>query len=157
MKKLTEEVKERLCEAFSKGATTVLACCYAGVAPSSFYTWIKLAENQLENHEDGQPEDEYLEFYKRLKKTEATAALDLLDCIEAAAKRGQWQAAAWKLERRYPDDYGRSAKEKSSDIAKSDDATDEERADRVASLLDQARTKQASERLGDASNQGNDA
>jgi hypothetical protein len=31
--------------------------------------------------------------------------------IEAAANEGAWQAAAWKLERRYPHEYGRSAVE----------------------------------------------
>ena len=28
--------------------------------------------------------------------------------IEQAANQGHWQAAAWKLERRYPQEYGRT-------------------------------------------------
>ena len=31
--------------------------------------------------------------------------------IEQAAKDGTWQAAAWKLERRYPQEYGKTVQE----------------------------------------------
>jgi hypothetical protein len=38
---------------------------------------------------------------------EGQAGVKWLAKIEREASEGSWQAAAWKLERRYPNDYGR--------------------------------------------------
>lgn len=46
------------------------------------------------------------EFALMLEQAEALAAARWLDQIEQAASDGNWQAAAWKLERRFPDVYG---------------------------------------------------
>jgi cell wall assembly regulator SMI1 len=43
----------------------------------------------------------------RLDAAEGQAVIRWLEQIEHAAMQGNWQAAAWKLERRYPDQYGR--------------------------------------------------
>jgi hypothetical protein len=44
----------------------------------------------------------------RLAEAEGRAAIGWLALIEQAAREGNWQAAAWKLERRYPETYGRT-------------------------------------------------
>jgi len=49
----------------------------------------------------------FLQFFKDIKEAEGKAAFEWLDKIEKAANEN-WQAAAWKLERRYPGDYGRT-------------------------------------------------
>ena len=45
-----------------------------------------------------------------IRQSEAQAAQRWLNFIEKAAEAGEWQAAAWKLERRYPDTYGRKTR-----------------------------------------------
>ena len=37
--------------------------------------------------------------------------IELVQRINAAAERGTWQAAAWTLERRYPEEFSTHAKE----------------------------------------------
>lgn len=50
-------------------------------------------------------------FSAAVKKAEATRAQAAMRSIEKAAKEGQWQAAAWYLERRYPHEYGKTVQE----------------------------------------------
>ena len=45
---------------------------------------------------------------KSIKNAEAKDKLKRLAIIRQAAESGTWQAAAWELERRYRDEYGRS-------------------------------------------------
>lgn len=100
--KLTDERRERLVEAIKKGATYELACGYAGISYESFRQWMKAgAEAQ-----SGQ----FLALFAAIKEAEGEAAYGWLDKIENAASE-HWQAAAWKLERRYPQDYGRQVQE----------------------------------------------
>ena len=90
--KYTPEVIEKLTQALAMGATYELACGYAGIAPSTFYDWIEKKP----------------EFSETVKGAEGKAAVGWLAKIEKAANNGAWQAAAWKLERRYPEQYGRT-------------------------------------------------
>ena len=48
------------------------------------------------------------EFHARLTEAEGRAAIGWLAKIEKVANEGDWKAAAWKLERRYPETYGRT-------------------------------------------------
>jgi hypothetical protein len=65
------------------------------------------------------------EFSDAVKKAEGQAAVGWLAKIEKAANEGEWQAAAWKLERRYPQSYGRKVTEMRGSLDLSD-KTDEE-------------------------------
>jgi transposase len=89
--KLTPERQERLCQAIELGATYAHACNYAGISYETFRRW------QRENSA----------FHDAIKMAEGKATVGWLAKIEREADNGSWQAAAWKLERRYPDDYGR--------------------------------------------------
>jgi|GEM_PF-2083673 transposase len=102
-------VKEKILTALAKGATYTLACGYAGIAYQTFRDWMKkgeplahLFEEQIEFH----PDRIYYEFYCDVKRVESYAALKWLEKIDNAADV-HWQAAAWKLERRHPSEYGR--------------------------------------------------
>jgi hypothetical protein len=90
--KYTPDTVDRICEAISMGATYDLAAGYGGISYETFNTW----------------RSEKPAFSDAVKAAEAKAAVGWLTKIEDAAKDGAWQAAAWKLERRYPQDYGRT-------------------------------------------------
>lgn len=90
--KYTPETVDKLTQAIRLGATYQLACDYADISMQTFITW-----------RNTKPE-----FLEAIKRAEGTAAVTWLAKIEAAASDGNWQAAAWKLERRYPDHYGRN-------------------------------------------------
>lgn len=91
--KFTEEVKVKLLVAIRKGAPYVIACNYAGIGETSFHKWKSDAKKGLN--------PEFAEFMKDLKAAEGETALNWLHVIDKAMIEGNWQAAAWKLERRY--------------------------------------------------------
>jgi hypothetical protein len=89
----TPDVKERLLVAIRKGAPYDMACAYAGISYSCLNKWRKKAET-------GQDPD-FVQFFHDLNQIKAQTALVWLDKIDKAMNDGVWQAAAWKLERRY--------------------------------------------------------
>jgi hypothetical protein len=93
--KYTPEVVGKLTATIRLGTTYKLACDYAGISTDSFERWRR----------------DNAGFAARIKEAEGAAAVAWLQQIEDAATRGTWQAAAWKLERRYPQDYGRRAEQ----------------------------------------------
>lgn len=110
-------VINKLKEAFRLGASIEIACGYAGIDESSYYVWQKKADNG---------EKEYIDLFKVIKGSMAIGDMKCLDKITQAAEGGVWQAAAWKLERRHPDEYGnnvglRDANQKLDKILKDKD------------------------------------
>lgn len=93
--KLTPEVQERICQAIAIGATYDLACKYGGITAETFAQWRKGKSG----------------FSEAVQEAEGRAVVGWLAKIEKAASDGTWQAAAWKLERRYPQDYGRTVQD----------------------------------------------
>lgn len=91
--KFTEETREKILVAIRKGAPYEIACDYAGITYSCFNQWMHKAKD------DHIPE--FVEFFDRLKEAKGHTALIWLDKIDKAMNEGAWQAASWKLERRY--------------------------------------------------------
>lgn len=85
----TPETVERITDALRRGMTHKLACAAARIHVDTFYTWIA----------------QYPEFSEAVKKAEADFAQKNLAIIQDAADNGSWQASAWLLERRHPEDY----------------------------------------------------
>ena len=102
--KLTDLVEQRLRYATAKGATRKLACRYAGVSPDALSEWLKLGAAELEA---GDEEGRHARLLRALRQAEGEAGVEWLEKIDAAALGGDWRAAAWKMERLYPDEYGR--------------------------------------------------
>jgi hypothetical protein len=116
--KLSPDTQERIEHALQLGATFELAAQYGGIAYNTFNEWRKRGEAELARRDNPrvkpgtkrwEAEQPFVEFYEATKKAEALAAIGWLAKIEKAANDGNWQAAAWKLERRYPERYGRKA------------------------------------------------
>lgn len=96
--KLTPEVQKMFIDAYSVGTPIRLACQYAGISEATYFAWVVRGEKR---------EQPYLEFLEAVQKSQGRAVVGWLAKIEAAANEGNWQAAAWKLERRYPEEFGR--------------------------------------------------
>jgi hypothetical protein len=109
-----EGVTLRFLHAIEKGATYAIACGFAGIGYNTFNEWRKRAEGLLNLTEEElatHPDKAYVDFYWRVKEVECFAAMKWLDKIESAANI-HWQAAAWKLERRHPEEYAKPEKDK---------------------------------------------
>jgi hypothetical protein len=89
--KRTADTAKRFCDAIRLGATYDLAARYAGMSDTTFERW-----------RESDPD-----FAEQVRDAEGAAAVKWLEKIEDAANNGEWTAAAWKLERRYPHEYGR--------------------------------------------------
>jgi transposase len=97
--KLTAETQKRILSALRVGATHEHAATSAGIHYATFRRWMQQGERATRG--------QFCEFCEAVKSAEAVAAVGWLAAIEKAAQTGQWQAAAWKLERRYPEAWGR--------------------------------------------------
>jgi len=92
--KLTDELVEVFIRAIKLGCPIRDACGCAGIAESTYYKWMQLADS---NRRDAK---RFQKFRTRVKEAEGEATQRWLAIIEKAASEGSWQAAAWKLERR---------------------------------------------------------
>ena len=96
--KLTPETQERICTAIAAGNYTVVAAAFAGIGQSTFYRWMESGEAATSGV--------YREFWEAVKKAESQAESRNVALIERAANE-HWQAAAWWLERKHSDRWGR--------------------------------------------------
>lgn len=102
--KLTADVQARVVQAIMAGATYEHAAMYGGIAYRTFAEWMQKGAGGREP---------YAQFVQAVKDAEGAAAVANLAHIRKAASDGTWQAAAWLLERRYPEMYGRQRHEHS--------------------------------------------
>lgn len=112
--KLTKDVETRLVWALQMGATYAHACQYAGIDYTTFRKHMNRGEKEAERRHSGgksdgkvaEREKPFFDFFEAIKSAEGRMVVQQLMTIETASKE-YWQAAAWKLERRYPREYGR--------------------------------------------------
>ena len=90
--KLTERTKNDIVKALKAGNSRKDSAIFAGVAESTFYNW-------MDRGRVGEP------LYA-VEKAEAHSVVRNVAIIQRAAEE-TWQAAAWWLERKRPDDWGR--------------------------------------------------
>lgn len=94
---MTPENTKRICEALRMGSSYELACDYAGVHYTTYRSWMRKAADRIEAGAD--ESDQYVKFQYEIKKAIGDRTLCWLKIIQNSAENGQWQAAAWKLER----------------------------------------------------------
>ncbi len=97
---LTPERESLLMAAIARGLPLKEAASLAGISYDTLNRWRN--EAQAEN-----APPEFRHFCEALKRAQAAAVDILLGRIQEAAQRGDWKAAAWILERRHPDAWGR--------------------------------------------------
>jgi transposase len=107
---LTREVHEKVREALDAGAYQRDAAVYAGISPRTFYGWLNRAREAEESLDRGEPVEsvdrELIAFLHMVEGARARVAVDLLTVVQTAARR-DWRAAAWFLERSYPEQWGK--------------------------------------------------
>lgn len=99
---LREGLTKDLCDALMAGNTIRNSCALAGITEATYYRYMQEAGRA----EEGSP---LSEFCKSVKKALADAEHRNVLVIQTAAKT-HWQASAWFLERRYPQEWGRNDK-----------------------------------------------
>jgi hypothetical protein len=95
--KLTDVLQHTLVFALQEGASIEHACDYAGIAPSTYYEWLQRA---------AAGEDLFLEFGEAVTRARGHGIVTDLCAISDAVRAHDWHAAAWRLQHRYPAEYG---------------------------------------------------
>lgn len=114
--KLTPEVQREVCAAIAAGNYIEPSAMRAGIDKVTLYNWLRKAGNEINRVNRGiakgrnckitaklQP---YVDFLHAVKKAEAEAEARDVAIISKAALT-QWQAAAWRLERKHYRRWGR--------------------------------------------------
>jgi hypothetical protein len=99
---------ERLIEALKAGSYRIDACRAAGIHYNTLLAWEKKGESQQSG--------EYVDFLWALRKAEAEAVVSNVGVITGAAQGGDWRAAAWFLEHKYPNNWARLEKRAVNDL-----------------------------------------
>lgn len=100
--KLTPELQKEICATLLQGAYVETAAALHGVTKQTLYEWFKRG-NQGEA-----PYDAFIDAVKRVEAQSETIALNRINT--AAEDPKNWTAAAWRLERKHPDRWGRREK-----------------------------------------------
>ena len=110
--KLDERTQEKIISAIKAGNYIETAAAYAGISKNTLYEWLKRGEREKQRVEKSnkakikKSEEIYVIFTDAVEKALAEAEMrDVLIIGKAAEK--EWQAAAWRLERKFPDRWGR--------------------------------------------------
>ena len=95
--KLTAEVIENIQNWLRMGYFVEDAARMAGIHKATLYRWLEQGREDREN----EVERLYADFCDAMERSRAEAEGMYLNSIKTAASRGQWQAAAWWLERSF--------------------------------------------------------
>ena len=114
---LTDGVRELVVRHLESGSSLEVAARAAGVARRTLQRWLAAGEEAETADEAGSKlsarEQAYLELREAAAEARARAQVRALATIQKAGLDGSWQAAAWFLERVFPEEFSaRRAREK---------------------------------------------
>ena len=96
--KLTPEVQNAIVDAIRRGNYIETAATIAGISKDTLYKWLKRGNSCKKGV--------FRDFSDAIKKAIAESEDHDITVINSAASM-YWQAAAWRLERKFPDKWGR--------------------------------------------------
>lgn len=110
--KLTKKRAETICSYIRMGSYIETAAEAAGICKQSFFSWLNRGNDVIDRMDRGEriedPEDKmYAGFVRSVNRAVAQSEINDLKNINKAAAEGIWQAAAWRLERRYPERWAK--------------------------------------------------
>jgi transposase len=120
--KLTPELTEKICSGLRSGLYLKDAADLAGIHPSQVNRWI------ARGSEEGS-EGPHAAFRAAIKKAEAETQVATLEIIRQAAEGGNWTAAAWYLERRHPEKWGRHGRDAREGLQEAREGEEQTKAD----------------------------
>ncbi|OPX58898.1 MAG: hypothetical protein A4E25_01435 [Methanobacterium sp. PtaB.Bin024] len=97
--KLTPELVDEIVKHIKAGNYPETAAEIAGISSTTFYRWKKYGKERKTG--------KFREFWESIKKAESFAEGLRVQTILKASEDGNWQAAGWWLERKFPDRWGR--------------------------------------------------
>lgn len=95
---LTKEVQELICKCIRAGNNLGASAQSAGITPQAMNNWLREGQKK----KDGK----YFYFFQAVKKAEADAQVHAVAIIRNAMGKS-WQAAAWWLERKVPQEWAK--------------------------------------------------
>lgn len=101
LSKYNAERHQIIVEAVRKGNSRSNAFRLAGLHPDTVFPWLRWAREQPGTH------PEYDQLLADIEFAESQVESERVALIKVAADTGTWQAAAWWLERRKPEDWGK--------------------------------------------------
>jgi hypothetical protein len=114
---LTSELIKEIVGLLRGGCFVETAVATVGISKNTFYEWLRKAATLEKFQSDARAKGEtfqaanddllLLDFQDAIKRASALAECDALKQIHRAGKAGHWQACAWFLERRWPQQWGR--------------------------------------------------
>ena len=111
--KLTTELTEEIAKYLRAGNYIETTAALVGINRDSIYEWLKRGaaeqERLLKNPRARirKREQIFVEFSDTVKKAQAQSEAMLVGLVGKAAEKN-WTAAAWRLERKFPDKWGRT-------------------------------------------------
>jgi len=112
---LTKELQAQIVEILEAGNYQKTAYESLGIPKATYYDWLKEGERaeSITRNDEGfltKKEKVYLDFSDTIKKAVQKARQVNLAVIRKAAEKGNWQAAAWFLERTDFEHFGNKSK-----------------------------------------------
>jgi hypothetical protein len=99
-------VRESIIAAVKVGVPLRAAAQQAGIGERTLRDWTAVGREAQGVKDATERQVELAEFAADIEKAQGSAIAFNVGIVRRAASK-QWQAAAWWLERRYPDDFGR--------------------------------------------------
>ena len=96
---LSDEIADQIVTMLRAGNAATVACRAAGIGRRTFGDWMKRGESRLTR------DAPFREFRERVNEARAEAEARAVTLIATAA-REDWRAAAWYLERSFPERWG---------------------------------------------------
>lgn len=110
--KLDADTQHQIVTAIRAGNYIETAAAFAGISKSTLFDWLKRGAREKARVSNNprakirKREAPFVEFSDAVEKALAEAEVRDVAIIGKAAEE-QWQAAAWRLERKFPDRWGR--------------------------------------------------
>lgn len=105
--------RSALIDALRGGSDLETACHFAGLSSQQMLKWLEVGKNEAERLANGFSAtaglEAYVSLWEDLKKARADAIVRNVTLVQRAASDGNWQAAAWWLERTVPETYSKRA------------------------------------------------
>lgn len=106
--KLNEQLIQEFATRIKLGLSYNMTCNHLGISYETFRRWRKEGEELIAKPQrKSKKNDLLINFVTEIDKANAENVMRRLGRIDKASVEGKWQADAWFLERRFPEEFGR--------------------------------------------------